>query len=230
MISANQVAVALTAACRETGEDPIACATSSLGTSYRARHYAMWALIHVFKGEKPGYVGALVGAASPGDYKRGSQFYNNSRNNALPNRRPGGGGWWVADAYTRVIEAIEKTLPAPTPKPAPIIQNSIPATPAPYKHGELPPVANSVPSKEPQAIGTLEPGGFRPAPGTYEKALAEDRDDDSVFDRGSIASKVARRQVYAPPKSKREMADDLRRAVENTAAKTPRPEPGDSGN
>lgn len=45
--TADDVAVAIVAACRQTGEDPVSCA-EGIYTVRRARHYAMHALARVF--------------------------------------------------------------------------------------------------------------------------------------------------------------------------------------
>lgn len=230
--TSDEVATAIIAACRETGaapEDVVTGAEREAGVAIdkaqaisRARAYAGFALDKVFNRptvEIPrSDIARLIGVNKP----TWGAFFS-----SLEQRKAATIRWWDDDALKRVVDAVMECEPGPrrssAPKPAQNITENIPARrkPTPYKHGPLPAPKASLDHS----------GGFRPAPGTYEKALAEDADDDaSVFDRGSIAPNIARRQIYAPPKSKREMDDDLRRAVENTAAKTPAAEPGDSGN
>ena len=97
MISADNVARAIVAACRETGEDPVAAASGVEGT-FRSRHYAMWALLFVFPGKLTGPQAArLVGCSGKPEH-----FHGNSRSQALKGVRPGGGKWWNVRTFERV--------------------------------------------------------------------------------------------------------------------------------
>lgn len=226
--TAFQVATAIVAACRETGEDPVICADQQTA-SIRARHYVMWALMHVFQEMKPGEAAAACGVNG-----KPMTFYHNSRYQMIPGKRPGGGGFWVPEAYARVIAAIEKTVVAAPPtsihrtpraerEPSTAAATPtppIPAEPPPLKMGPLPPV-KPIP-KHTKWSGTMDRGGLRPTPGTIERVLKDD-EDDAVFDRGTVSATVNRRSAPTP-RGKREMEDDLRRAVQNTAAQTPPPE------
>jgi hypothetical protein len=102
--TADDVAWAIVAGCRETGEDPIACDGRKM--SIRGRHYALHALLHVFP-ELPRYRAAeLVGC--PG---KPAAFWNNSWYQVI---RPCGAGgalhmanWFDDEAYARVIAIVE---------------------------------------------------------------------------------------------------------------------------
>src|SRR4051794_4351119 len=79
MPNSDQVAWAIVAACRETGDDPIDTATGVADAKHghskaiRARHYALHALLTVFPDMRKSLAAALVGA--PG---KPMAFYNNS--------------------------------------------------------------------------------------------------------------------------------------------------------
>lgn len=100
--TADDVARAIVAAARETGEDPIGCIRGEMGQ--RCRHYAMHALVHVF-GDMPRDTAAqLVGCPGKPRY-----FWNNSWGQVVKpnwNGRPKA-NWWDAAALSRVIKAIE---------------------------------------------------------------------------------------------------------------------------
>lgn len=196
MVTADHVARAIVAACRETAEDPVVVASGQPG-AFRSRHYAMWALLHVFQDMKPTVAAALVGAP----YKPGA-FYYNSRASALPSAgRPGGGNWWNAGTYQRVIEAIGSDEPLPAPEPPPY-------RPAPPPK---PPLARAA------KLGTSDTA----------KAVMDDDDDRPIFDRGSIGAKKQREH---PVEGKRTLYDELRAAVANTVKMTPAKEESDEAN
>lgn len=104
MPTADEVARAIVAAARETGEDPIACASGRV--DQRCRHYAMHALAHVFQGIGVESVARMVGVTGkPQVYW--SRFFNNV---VRPPKGQKGGHiarWWNDAAYDRVIRAIE---------------------------------------------------------------------------------------------------------------------------
>ena len=68
-----------------------------------------------------------------------------------------------------------------------------------------------LPPKHP-SLGTLEPDGYRPPPDTIAKVLRDH--DRPVFDRGRIGGDFERNIGT----SKRDLKDQLREAVLNTAA------------
>lgn len=114
--TALAVAQALMAACKETGEDPVACIRGVPGVTFKAQHYAMWALLASYPGLKAHSAARMV---TGGDKSQAAAFYSNSRNQSIPGRRPGGGGWWTAETYTRVVavvEAARNTAAMPVPK------------------------------------------------------------------------------------------------------------------
>lgn len=254
MPSADEIAAAIVAACRETGASPLDVATGAerergcpipkSQAISRARAYAGRAIDKVFNRptvaiERP-EIARRIGVNRPSL----SSFFASLDGRPLT--------WWSEDVFKRVINAVMDVEPAakparnitenipllgpgecakvileaarcpdsrqadhPEPRPAPT-----PAPqPAPYKRGPLPPAKGQLPPVKARA--TRDDSGFRPAPGTYEAELDDDR---SVFDRGTIAPQLRRRQEYSPPKSRREMMEDLRRAAENTAKATPPPE------
>ena len=107
MPSADAVAWAIVAACRETGDDPIAIASREVGG--RARHYAMHALLHVFQELGRHAAASLVGC--PG---KPNGFYMNSWHRVARVVSPTGrrqANWWDEDAYGRVIAAVEAAVP-----------------------------------------------------------------------------------------------------------------------
>jgi hypothetical protein len=117
MPSATQVAWAIVAACRETGDDPIAIASGqskgpSSRVTLRARHYALHALLFVFPRLPREKAAEFVGA--PG---RPMMFYHGSMNqvakvvNTMTGRRRA--NWWDEEGFERVIRAIENAGPKP---------------------------------------------------------------------------------------------------------------------
>lgn len=106
--TADDVARAIVAACRETGDDPIRAASGLVGgahgTTIRARHYALHALLHTFPKLPRGIAAKLVGA--PGNPVT---FYHNSWHQVVRPRASASGHmalWWNDAAYARVIDAI----------------------------------------------------------------------------------------------------------------------------
>jgi hypothetical protein len=218
MISADDVAIAIIAACRETGGDPVACASGAGinvgGAKYanqistcRARHYALHALLHVFPGAEREKVCALVGAmGSP------KSFWNNSLNQVI---KPAGNRrhvalWWNDKAYDRVIRAVEAGR-GNDADGVPLPAATAPEPPPPYR-----PPAGTVEkvlaaSPRPERLGTLDRSGYRPPPDAIRKILD---DDEPVFDRGSFSERKARDPV---PRGKADLARELREAAANTA-------------
>lgn len=105
--SSDDVAVAIVAACRETGEDPIICASRETG-NIRARHYAMHALCHVFAGLTPAEAARAVGCVgNPGTVFAVSKV-----------KCFRAAGWWNERAYCRIVFAIQEgKVPPPEPPP-----------------------------------------------------------------------------------------------------------------
>lgn len=116
MITADDIAIAIVAACRQTGEDPI-LAVQGHTLHKKARHYAFHALIHVF----PRYNQEVV-ARCLGSGKSAKQFIAASFVSVLGRGGRSKAGWWDDDVFDRVIRAIEagKTaaaVRAPAPRP-----------------------------------------------------------------------------------------------------------------
>jgi hypothetical protein len=115
--TAEDIARAIVASCRETGEDAVRAASGFVGDingpSIHARHYAMHALLHVFP-DLPRLAAARV-VGCPG---KPASFYNNSWNQVVRPRSDGTGHmakWWDEYAFARVIAAIERA-PEPSKK------------------------------------------------------------------------------------------------------------------
>lgn len=101
--TADDIARAIVAACRETGDDPLACASGA--PSQRGRHYAMHALLHVFPKLSRTSAATVVGC--PG---KPAAFYINSWHQMVKPRASGIGhmaNWWDDEAFGRVIAAVE---------------------------------------------------------------------------------------------------------------------------
>lgn len=111
--TADHVAMAVVAACRETGEDPFA--VMQRVTQLRARHYALHALREVcdIEGAR---AADLVGCPAKPHY-----FFANSRSqvfywNSIKGHRAA--KWWREDAFERIVSAI-RAVPAPALESAP---------------------------------------------------------------------------------------------------------------
>ena len=154
MVTADEVARAIVAACKETGEDPVVCLGGYV--MIRARHYAMHALAHHHQDAKRSDLARFCGA--PG---KPEKFWDNSRRMVLTNKPH----WWSEEAYGRVVAALSKN---PTAKV--VEKTDIP----PLKMGPLPPVKPEPPKAKPEPA-RLESGGFRPASDTYEKEIESRR-------------------------------------------------------
>lgn len=114
--AADHVAAAIVAACRETGDDPVAVAEQITGC--RARHYAVHALAKVFPQANRTKLSEWVGC--PG---KGQHFWHNSCNQiANPTSLTGPKRmvkWWSADVFRKVVAAIEAVEKAPSHPPEP---------------------------------------------------------------------------------------------------------------
>lgn len=104
MPSANQVAWAIVAACRETGADPVAVAEGinvcGSRESSRARSYAAYALNELFRCG-PVAIGRMVGSGAP------SSFLSTLSWNLKKDKVR----WWEDAAAERVIDAVKAADP-----------------------------------------------------------------------------------------------------------------------
>jgi len=208
--TADDVAIALIASCKETGEDPIQAAARSADQTFRGRHYALHALVHVFPKANRFSLCRMVGC--PG---KPGPFWNASWNQIAKPRFPGSlthmANWWDDAVYDRVIRAIEadRTRRAVAPKyPKPEVE------PPPYRP---PPGTYERELGRPRApakLGTLESTGYRPPANAIEEMLAEDDDEKPIFDRGRIGGKKPRQDTFIL--SRQSAYDTLKEAVANT--------------
>jgi hypothetical protein len=120
MLSADEIAVAIIAACDETGADPVDVARGHRPTDAdqrrkitRARYYAAFALYEHFPALSASSVGRMVGSAAPD-----SLISNINRQLAEGSLK-----WWSKPVLARVCGAIERhqwnarvDRPAPPPK------------------------------------------------------------------------------------------------------------------
>jgi hypothetical protein len=206
-LSADDVAVAIISACRETGGEPLACASRGEGgtpertpATNRARHYALHALVHVFPDASKVGLCSLVGCVG-----QPKSFWSTSWHQVVkprPNGRGHAASWWNEGAYARVIHAIQAALarrrgmPPPDYRPPPGTVEKVLADSAPHPK-----------------LGMLDRGGYRPPPDAIAKIL--DGDDSPVFDRGGTFGGSKPRE-YARS-SKADLARELREAAANTA-------------
>lgn len=154
MITADHIARAIVAACRETGENPLDTIESGRAM-VRARHYAMHALAHCFPLADRRGLARMVGCTgSPGTVWSMSLRVIRGANGKSAH-------WWDEHAYCRVVLAIIEESKKSTAKVVEKID-----TP-PLKLGPLPPARK----KEEVQPARLEPTGFRPASDTYEREL-----------------------------------------------------------
>jgi hypothetical protein len=105
--SADQVAAAIIAACRETGADPESVASGAKGAGSRfpisrARAYAALAIRAVFPENGSVALGRMVGSNAPSSYV--TQIDNQLRNGLLK--------WWDDKTFMRVVEALEAHIKA----------------------------------------------------------------------------------------------------------------------
>ena len=207
-MTADVVARAIVAAARETGADPLAMASGVDHQTYgypvkdklrvsRARAYAGRALDRVFNQPEVTVarpvIAKLIGANKPSC----GSFFSTLDGRTLP--------WWDKAAYQRVISAIEAGWVRPRPSSAPAATPEPPVISSNHRFSGV--------ATKPH-IGTLDDGGFRPAPDTIKRVLQDDE-----ADKRFLAPYVP---VGRPVLKKDD--DFLRRAVENTAKMTPPPE------
>lgn len=111
MPTADQVARAIIAACRETGE-PFPVETLGGNHQERWRHYAVHALHARFPSCAPSALGRMIGADS---FVKPGYFYRSSLWHVLgqtPHARRGPVPWWSDEALDRVMRAIPHGEPA----------------------------------------------------------------------------------------------------------------------
>lgn len=109
MPTADHIAIAIIAACRETGADPEQVAMGATNKAGRhgdhsithARAYAALALAAVFDCGRPA-IARMVGSRHPNAYMSGLDFA----------RKRGDMRWWDDAAFMRVVTAVE-TIPLP---------------------------------------------------------------------------------------------------------------------
>jgi hypothetical protein len=107
--TADDIAIAIVAACRETDDDPISTVQGGLGigrATNRARHYALHALIHVFPKASRLRLCEWVGCMG-----KPAAFWNSSWHQIVKPRFAGSTGhvanWFDDEVFDRVIRAIE---------------------------------------------------------------------------------------------------------------------------
>jgi hypothetical protein len=225
--SSDDVARAIIAACRETGDDPARTVTGEAlpgQPTNRARHYAMHALLHVFPDLERHAAARLVGC--PG---KPAAFWNASYHQVIKPRAGAAGhvaGWFNDRVYERVIAAVEAglTLSRSTGSETAVESQESPAEPQPTiwsepDHARQPVVR--LPAKPARNLGTLEPGGCRPPPGTIADILRDELDERPVIDRNGRHREYKKPTPWQALAGKSQLMDELRKAVENTAKMTP---------
>lgn len=221
MPTAYEIAVAIVAACRETGAQPEAVVLGAerehggfpiRDAIFRARAYAGRAIDRVFNRPtiaiaRPD-ISRLIGVNKPS----WSAFFPSIDGRQL--------SWWDEDAFKRVVDAVMdceppeeqiKTGGAETVQSSPQTIEKPPETvqrPAAPKTAPVLRVPD--PAKPKTPIGTLDRAGFRPVPDTVKRVLEDDKRSGSYVPVGR-------------PLFKKD-DDFLRRAVENTQKLTPPPE------
>jgi hypothetical protein len=188
--TADEVAVAIVAASRETGADPIRVASGdNLGGHghvdvSRARAYAAMTLRAKTKASSAA-ISRAIGSGSPGVYL--SSLKRGVANKSL--------SWWSAEAFQRVLGAVaafQATMPPPEPENAP----SKPAGPPRQRPDD-------------EAILPDQCEGGLEIKTSYERVIAEETLDVPPF--------IPARPPRPVTLGKRALLEELRRAVENTA-------------
>lgn len=217
--TADDVARAILAACRETGEDPLAVASGKI--DQRARHYALNALKAIFPDARSRSISRMCGGPA-------YAFYSYSRYKVFRVAK-----WWDESAFERVLAATS----------TPILQGD---EPLPLKIGPLPPVDVARQERE-AAFAALRPPCKQsapverpPPPVEPEPAPEPEPDTSDIPEVGPEWFEKARlveppRKPPAPPKpaqpaaaqatldpSKKSLYAMLQDAVRNTAAMQPK--------
>lgn len=194
--TADDVAVAIAAACRETGEDIRDFGPNGKGATC-ARHYALHALIHVFpKAAKFKLCEFVLCPGKPVSYWSVSWNVVNGKHPAL---------WFKPEAYDRVIRAIEadRTRRAVAQQKPAVAR---PAEPLPYRP----------PTPHPK-LGTRDANGYRPPASAIVEELEDElAADRPVFDR-SVAGGFRKPRQDTFVSSRRAVEEELRQAAANTS-------------
>lgn len=231
MPTSYEISVAIVAACKETGAHPLDVAngaerehgypvSDSVKIS-RARAYAGRAIDRVFNRPEIAIarpdIARFIGVNRPS----WAAYFSGLDGRPL--------SWWNEDTFKRVVDAVMDCEPPedqikaasdPVQSSPQTVQSPPQTVQKPAPPPVKPPVQQRVPdpvrppARTTTPIGTLEPGGYRPAPGTYEKVLQSDK-AEKQFSGAYVP-------VGRPAAKKND--DFLRRAVENTARMTPPPE------
>lgn len=214
MPTADEFAVAIIAACRETGADPVdvvtgaerehGCPIEKSHAISRARLYAGRAIDKVFNRPDVAIarpvIARLVGVNKPS----WESFFSSAdiRLRAATIR------WWDEAALKRVVDAVMDFEPSEDAPPVKLDGPSV--SPEPRSDNRTVEKVNQPPP--------YKGPGYR-GPADLMRQVLEDDDDRPIFDRGSLGG----RKPPKPPavKSKREMMEDLAQAVRNTAARSP---------
>lgn len=204
--TSDDYAIALVAACKETGE-PVIETASGMGKR-RARHYAMHALVRVFPKADPVHV--AMGTGTPSNPKN---FWQSSLHQVFKPRPHGGrmAYWWNEGAFERVITSIlaDRTRRAIAPKEIEEIVEEE-ETPEPPRRAPPEPPLREAP--------TIKREARRPDPPYRGPVAILDTDDRPVFDRGKFHEPPLRYD-QSMPTSKADLQAQLREAVRNTAAR-----------
>lgn len=117
MPTADQIAAAMVAACKETGENPESFINRD--PDMKARHYAFHALLHHFNDlTLRSKIAELVGCYGKSTYfHRASMRYIVGLGPYSDRQRA---PWWDDEAFDRVINAIPISKPEPQPVPKPL--------------------------------------------------------------------------------------------------------------
>lgn len=246
--NADNVALAIILAARETGADPLAVAAGDANPKVpgvfravtRARCYAALALRAEFPEANKSALARMVGAS-----KAVAGAYFSSKDQ----QRKEGDLAWLKVGVIQIIHNALACQRGGVLRALPVMPNEARvelSTPAVAEPVAKQPVAPKVEESRDGLGKTLPPakpkpepppyrGGveFRPKPGTVQRVLADDAADDadqgavSVFDKGAFGRERRYYDPLASRDSKAQMHDDLAEAVRRTAAMTPPPEEGD---
>lgn len=169
--TADEIAVAVVEACRETAEDPIACAQGEM--MIRGRHYALHALARVYPEAHALKLVRLVGVK--GD---AMEFWRNSKRVAGRNGNQKAARWWSPAVLTRVVDAVFKVAEKRTVKPEAVerpIEEPAPKLPSPAPRrpdAGVTRIAKAVEARKPlppaprvERPADPPPRVFRPSPG-----------------------------------------------------------------
>ena len=169
-LTADAVAAALVVACRATGENPESFVEHD--AAFRARHYALHALVNVFRRVTPFDISSAL--CCPGKAK---YFYRSSLWWVLgfnPKNTKKRAEWWDDEVLGRVIEAVEAVAPSEDDYPDDEIAGEPAAPPTPAPAG---PVIERGPMR--RAAPHIAPGK-----GTLHDMLAEAVRNTAQMEKG----------------------------------------------